>query len=238
MQAKKGNATDPAYESHTSPATYTQVCEPSMLRRRGAKGVIPHTKKTNQTTTSIMHHACINMPRRPPPRVHRSQRQYRSASKGMDAMQPAETKPPNTATNMNHKHKRRHGMAKRSAQRKKNRGKGVRRVHPAARNGSDSLTHSILDDRQTYKQEPTCGMEKKNLEEGQTRKGKVSCDATQSQPTTSQPKRPSHALQVHEDRIRRKTRQTTKPNRYGKAMFAPRQQQENTMVPKKKGEEV
>ena len=67
----------------------------------------------------------------------------------------------------------------------------------------------------------------KNLEEGRTKKGNVSCNASQSYPTTTQPKGTSHALQVHEDRIRPKTRrsmvwQTKELNRYAKVMFAPR----------------
>ena len=48
--------------------------------------------------------------------------------------------------------------------------------------------------------------EKKNPEEGRTRKVKVTCDATQIHPTPIQPILPPHALQVCEGRIRPKTR--------------------------------
>ena len=133
---------------HPTPARlHIHRCVNQVCYEGGAPKGEHHAQKqtTKEPEASCMMHAYVCRAT-PPPRVHRSPHQYQSASKGKDAMQSRESKQPNTTTNMNHKHKRRQGMSKRSAQRKKIRGKGVRRVNHAVRNGSHSFTLFLLDD--------------------------------------------------------------------------------------------
>ena len=71
--------------------------------KEGAEGTTPHTKTNNKTTTRVVNHAYIHMPR-PCPCVHRNQHQYRGASKGTWGRSQGQGDRPKTR-------KKKHGMA-------------------------------------------------------------------------------------------------------------------------------